>query len=195
MTVSAARGKKGDTPVSRRHRVLSRAAAAARHAWSARLPTLILIGARTTGRRERLYEQMVAGARGRTARAAITVYPGAHHDFDHPDLPLQQRNGCLSRPARPAACMSAPTGGARDALKRVAEMARTLDLVLWVNRLWPKIGRTMSRQSSGQAAARWRGDRRAGRARESVRWRRLASARAMCGDHAAQTRSRSSKRC
>src|SRR5207237_6718988 len=61
-------------------------------AWSARMPTLILVGAKDDWSPAAACEQMVAGARGRTAKAIITVYPGAYHDFDHPDLPLQQRS-------------------------------------------------------------------------------------------------------
>jgi dienelactone hydrolase len=56
-------------------------------AWSARVPTLILIG------RADDCQQMVAGARGRSARVVIQVYPGAYHDFDHPNRPLHVRSG------------------------------------------------------------------------------------------------------
>jgi dienelactone hydrolase len=62
-------------------------------AWSARIPTLILIGSLDDWNAARTCEQMVAGARGRTARASIVVYPGAYHDFDHPERPLQVRTG------------------------------------------------------------------------------------------------------
>src|SRR5437868_6871287 len=62
-------------------------------AWSARTPTLILIGAKDDWTPSSACEQMVAGARGRSARTAIVVYPGAVHDFDHPSLPLQARTG------------------------------------------------------------------------------------------------------
>jgi dienelactone hydrolase len=36
---------------------------------------------------------MVSGARGRSAKVEIQVYPGAHHDFDHPNRPVQVRTG------------------------------------------------------------------------------------------------------
>ena len=36
---------------------------------------------------------MVAGAKGRSARVVVHVYPGAHHDFDHPSRTLQVRTG------------------------------------------------------------------------------------------------------
>jgi dienelactone hydrolase len=53
-------------------------------AWSARVPTLILIGRADDQASAATCQQMVAGARGRSARVEIHVYPGAHHDFDHP---------------------------------------------------------------------------------------------------------------
>jgi dienelactone hydrolase len=62
-------------------------------AWSARVPTLILIGAADDVSSPQDCEHMVAGARGRSARINITVYPGAFHDFDHPNRPPQVRTG------------------------------------------------------------------------------------------------------
>ncbi len=62
-------------------------------AWSARVPTLILIGRADEMTSAATCQQMVAGARGRSARVEIRVYPGAHHDFDHPNRPLHVRSG------------------------------------------------------------------------------------------------------
>lgn len=62
-------------------------------AWSARIPTLILIGRADDSASAKACEQMVAGARGRSAHATIVIYPGAYHDFDHPNRPLQTRSG------------------------------------------------------------------------------------------------------
>ena len=60
-------------------------------------------------------QQMVAGARGRTARAEIVVYPGALHEFDRANTPVRPRGG-LTTVAHGA------NGSARnDALKRVPE--------------------------------------------------------------------------
>ena len=67
------------------------------------------------------WEQMVAGARGRSAQASITVYPGAYHDFDHPDLPLQQRNGVLVNGSAGRVHVGTDRAAREDALKRVAE--------------------------------------------------------------------------
>jgi dienelactone hydrolase len=60
-------------------------------AWSARVPTLILIGAADDVTSPQDCEHMVAGAKGRSARISIMVYPGALHDFDHPNRPPQMR--------------------------------------------------------------------------------------------------------
>jgi dienelactone hydrolase len=90
-------------------------------AWSARMPTLILIGAKDDWSPASACEQMVAGARGRSARAAIQIYPNAYHDFDHPNLPLQQRNGVLVNGASTRVHVGTDLGARADALKRVAE--------------------------------------------------------------------------
>ena len=62
-------------------------------AWSARVPTLILIGRADDQASAGACQQMVSGARGRSAKVDIQVYPGAHHDFDHPNRPVQVRTG------------------------------------------------------------------------------------------------------
>jgi dienelactone hydrolase len=62
-------------------------------AWSARIPTLVLIGKADDWTPASACEVMVAGARGRSARVEIVTYPGAHHRFDHPNLPVRQRTG------------------------------------------------------------------------------------------------------
>jgi dienelactone hydrolase len=62
-------------------------------AWSARVPTLILIGAADDQTSAQVCQRMVAGTRGRSAGTSIIVYPGTYHDFDHPDRPLQVRGG------------------------------------------------------------------------------------------------------
>ncbi len=88
-------------------------------AWSARVPTLILIGAADDWTLASTCQQMVAGARGRSARAEIVVYPGAHHEFDRADSPLRLRTG-LARTADPSGRAHRGTNPAAraDALKR-----------------------------------------------------------------------------
>jgi dienelactone hydrolase len=55
--------------------------------WSARVPTLVLIGADDDVSSPPACRQMVDGARGRSALARIVVYPGAWHDFDRANTP------------------------------------------------------------------------------------------------------------
>ena len=88
--------------------------------WSARVPTLLLIGAGDDVSSPSACRQMVEGARGRSALARIVVYPNAIHDFDRANLPLHALTG-----ADPSAPERGHLGGdpaARtDSQKRVAE--------------------------------------------------------------------------
>ena len=56
--------------------------------WSARVPTLLLIGAKDDVSSPPACRQMVEGAHGRSALARIVVYPEAYHDFDRANFPL-----------------------------------------------------------------------------------------------------------
>ena len=56
--------------------------------WSARVPTLLLIGAKDDVSSPPACRQMIDGARGRSALARIVVYPEAYHDFDRANFPL-----------------------------------------------------------------------------------------------------------
>ena len=89
-------------------------------AWSARVPTLILIGRADEMTSAAICQQMVAGARGRSARVEIRVYPNAHHDFDHPNRPLQERTGFAFSVDGSGRVRTGTDHAARaDALKRV----------------------------------------------------------------------------
>ena len=91
-------------------------------AWSARVPTLILIGRADDWTPAAACEQMVAGAQGRSARASITVYPGAYHEFDHPGLPVHVLRGLAnSADGTGLAHVGTNTAARADALKRVPE--------------------------------------------------------------------------
>jgi dienelactone hydrolase len=91
-------------------------------AWSARVPTLILLGRADDQVSAATCQQMVAGARGRSARVAIHVYPGALHDFDHPNRPVQVRTGQAFSLDGSGHVHSGTNLSARaDALKRVPE--------------------------------------------------------------------------
>lgn len=89
-------------------------------AWSARVPTLILIGRADDQSSAVACQQMVKGARGRSARVDIHVYAGAHHDFDHPNRPLQTRSGLAFSVDGTGRVHSGTHPSARaDALRRV----------------------------------------------------------------------------
>ena len=56
--------------------------------WSARVPTLLLIGGKDDVSSPPACRAMIDGARGRSALTRIVVYPGAYHDFDRANLPV-----------------------------------------------------------------------------------------------------------
>ncbi len=61
--------------------------------WSARVPTLVLIGAKDDVSSPPACRRMIDGASGRSALVRIVVYPGAYHDFDRANLPLHAMAG------------------------------------------------------------------------------------------------------
>lgn len=91
-------------------------------AWSTRIPTLILIGALNDWAPAKNCEQMVSGARGRSAQAVIVKYKGAYHFFDHENLPLRQRRGVAFAPDVTGRVTVGTNNEARaDAMKRVPQ--------------------------------------------------------------------------
>ena len=91
-------------------------------AWAARVPTLILIGAADDVTSAQDCEHMVAGAKGRSARITIMVYPGAFHDFDHPNRPPQVRTGYAVSADGSGRIHTGTNAAARaDSLKRVPQ--------------------------------------------------------------------------
>jgi dienelactone hydrolase len=91
-------------------------------AWSTRVPTLILIGRADDWVSPTACEQMVAGARGRSARASLVVYPGAYHEFDRPDYPVRELNGlAYTADGSGKAHVGTNPAARSDALKRVTE--------------------------------------------------------------------------
>jgi len=91
-------------------------------AWSARIPTLILIGRADDWTTPAPCEQMVAGARGRSALASLVVYPGAYHEFDRPDYPLRELTGLAYTADGTGRAHIGTNAAARtDALMRVLE--------------------------------------------------------------------------
>lgn len=88
--------------------------------WSARVPTLVLVGAADDWAPASACQQMVASARGRSAQAQIIVYPGAYAEFDHPDKPPQQLTGLAFSADGSGRAHSGTNPAARaDVIKRV----------------------------------------------------------------------------
>jgi dienelactone hydrolase len=91
-------------------------------AWSARIPTLILIGRADDWTAPAPCEQMVAGAHGRSALASLVVYPGAYHEFDRPDYPVRELSGLAATADGSGRAHIGTNPAARaDALMRVPE--------------------------------------------------------------------------
>lgn len=91
-------------------------------AWSARVPTLVLIGGADDWTPAAACEQMVAGARGRSALTAIEIYPGAYHDFDAPGRPVRLHTGLTFSADGSGRAHSGSDPAARtDALQRVPQ--------------------------------------------------------------------------
>jgi dienelactone hydrolase len=89
--------------------------------WSARVPTLLLIGAKDDVSSPPACRQMVDGARGRSALARIVVYPGAYHDFDRPNLPLHAIAGTPDTAVPDRGHLGSDPDARADSQKRVAE--------------------------------------------------------------------------
>ncbi|HEV2956519.1 MAG TPA: dienelactone hydrolase family protein [Xanthobacteraceae bacterium] len=90
--------------------------------WSARVPTLVLVGAADDWAPASACEQMVASARGRSAQTQIVVYPGAYAEFDHPDKPISQLNGLAFSADGSGRAHSGTNPAARaDAIRRVPQ--------------------------------------------------------------------------
>jgi dienelactone hydrolase len=91
-------------------------------AWSARVPTLILVGGADDWTPAAVCQQMVAGARDRSARVQIVVFPGAQHEFDRFNSPIRLHTGLINSADPSGRAHSGTNPAARnDAFKRVPE--------------------------------------------------------------------------
>jgi dienelactone hydrolase len=89
--------------------------------WSARVPTLVLIGAKDDVSSPPACRQMIEGARGRSALVRIVVYPGAYHDFDRANLPLHAAAGTPDIAAPDRGHLGTDPDARADSQKLVAE--------------------------------------------------------------------------
>ncbi|WP_027551938.1 dienelactone hydrolase family protein [Bradyrhizobium sp. Cp5.3] len=89
--------------------------------WSARVPTLVLIGGNDDVSSPPACRQMVEGAHGRSALARIVVYPGAYHDFDRANLPVHALAGSTDVATPEHGHLGTDTEARAEAQKEVAE--------------------------------------------------------------------------
>jgi dienelactone hydrolase len=89
--------------------------------WSARVPTLVLIGAKDDVSSPPACRQMVDGAHGRSALTRIVVYPGAYHDFDRANFPVHAVNSNADAVDPEKGHVGTDTEALADSQKRVAE--------------------------------------------------------------------------
>ncbi|MBR0794630.1 dienelactone hydrolase family protein [Bradyrhizobium jicamae] len=89
--------------------------------WSARVPTLVLIGGRDDVSSPSVCHQMVDGAHGRSALARIVVYPDAYHGFDRANLPLHMIAASSEFATDEHGHVGTDVDARKDAQKRVAE--------------------------------------------------------------------------
>jgi dienelactone hydrolase len=94
--------------------------------WTTRMPLAILIGDADNWSSPGPCRDLAAAAAARGAPVEFTLYPGANHDFDHPDLPTRVRANVAGTRSGTATLGTDPAARA-DALTRIpAFLARTL---------------------------------------------------------------------
>ena len=89
--------------------------------WSARIPTLLLIGAKDDVSSPTACRQMMDGARGRSALTRIVIYPGAYQDFDRANFPVRAITGASDATAPEHGHVGTDSEARADSQKRVAE--------------------------------------------------------------------------
>jgi dienelactone hydrolase len=89
--------------------------------WSARVPTLLLIGGKDDVSSPPACRAMIDGARGRSALTRIVVYPAAYHDFDRVNLPVHAVSGGADAAQPEHGHVGSDPDARADAQKLVAE--------------------------------------------------------------------------
>jgi dienelactone hydrolase len=89
--------------------------------WSARIPTLLLIGAKDDVSSPPACRQMIDGARGRSALTRIVIYPGAYHEFDRANFPLHAATGTADATLPERGHLGTDPEARADSQKLVAE--------------------------------------------------------------------------
>jgi dienelactone hydrolase len=89
--------------------------------WSARVPTLLLIGAKDDISSPPACRQMVDGAHGRSALTRLVVYPDAYHDFDRANFPLHAVSGSSDATVPEKGHVGTDAEARADSQERVAQ--------------------------------------------------------------------------
>jgi len=90
--------------------------------WATRIPLLVLIGEIDDWTPAQPCEALVADAKAKGEPAEIVAYPGAYHEFDHPDLPVHVIDGLAFTGSGDAKAHAGTNPAARaDAIARVME--------------------------------------------------------------------------
>jgi pimeloyl-ACP methyl ester carboxylesterase len=90
--------------------------------WHARLPLMILIGADDDWTPAAPCQDLAESAKAAGEPVSIVVYPGAYHDFDHPDLPVHTVKGLAYTAGNTGVAHTGTNPAARkEALSRVIE--------------------------------------------------------------------------
>jgi dienelactone hydrolase len=94
--------------------------------WRSRVPLLILIGAADDWTPAAPCRDLAAAARAQGEPVEIVTYPGAYHDFDHPNLPVHVLSGLAFTADKSGTAHTGTNPVARaDAINRVpAYLAR-----------------------------------------------------------------------
>ena len=88
--------------------------------WKTRLPLLVLIGAADDWTPAQPCLDLIAQAKAAGEPADIVAYPGAYHDFDHPDLPVHIVEGLAFTGSGTGTAHTGTNPAARaDAIQRV----------------------------------------------------------------------------
>ena len=88
--------------------------------WRTRMPLLVLIGAADDWTPSEPCRALVEQAKAAGQPADIVLYPGAYHDFDHPNLPVRTHKGIAYTAKGDGIAHTGTDPAARaDALRRV----------------------------------------------------------------------------
>ncbi|MBX9699121.1 MAG: dienelactone hydrolase family protein, partial [Acetobacteraceae bacterium] len=87
-------------------------------AWNPAVPVLLLLGALDDWTPARWFEALAAAVPRGAARVEVHTYPGAHHGFDMPGVPLRELVG-LAGPRNTAVHIGTEPVAREDALVRI----------------------------------------------------------------------------